>query len=208
MGCCQTITQEKAEFDMLLSASSLKKTKPTQEQESEGDESFNDISLDSSSYDRLHAIQDYNNQKSFVSSLNRSEDQFLVGRQERSLTNSFNLETAMSCASTKMLEDLYKQTDSRGTNFRHLTAPYRVSRMSVYRKNNTADLEFMSQAQNLANRLEEMRLNLNIQKQESDLVTDFELLFDANNLHATESPLGLETKLSVKGEYEGEERII
>lgn len=195
MGCCQTISQEKAEFDMLFSTSSLKRTKPTQEQESDRDESFNDISLNSSTYDRLHGAQDYNNQASFIYSLSRSQDQFLACKQDRSLTNSFNLETAMSCASTKILGHLYKETDSRETEFKHFTVPYRIN---GYRKTNPVEADFTSQAQHLTNRLEEMKLSLTIQRPVSDLITDSELQFDLNDPHGSKSPLAFEIKQSLE----------
>jgi hypothetical protein len=186
MGCCQTISQEKAEFDMFLSTSNCKKTKSTQEQESEGDESFNDISLDSSSYDRFHGTHDFKCQDSFTSSLNGSQEAFLASRQERSLTNSFNIETAMSCASSKALDDLYAQTDSRGgTNLRHFTAPYRISRMSVYKKSHPADTDFAAQALHFANRLEEIRVNLNTQRLGNELITDSQLSSSVKDLRGS-----------------------
>lgn len=207
MGCCQTISQEKAEFDMFFSTSNCKKTKSTQEQESEGDESFNDISLDSSSYDRFHGTHDFKCQDSFISSLSGSQEAFLASRQERSLTNSFNIETAMSCASSKALDDLYAQTDSRGTNLRHFTAPYRISRMSVYRKSNLADTDFAAQALHFANRLEEIRVNLNTQRLANDLITDSQSRMSVKDLRASDNSVTFQQRLECESIEEENGRI-
>lgn len=180
---------------MFLSTSNCKKTKSTQEQESESDESFNDISLDSSSYDRFHGTHDFKCQESFNLSLSGSQEAFLASRQERSLTNSFNIETAMSCASSKALDDLYAQTDSRGTNLRHFTAPYRISRMSVYRKSHLVDTDFAAQALHFANRLEEIRVNLNTQRLANDFITDSQSSLSAKHLRASDDSVTFRQRL-------------
>jgi len=195
MGCCQTISQEKAEFDMFLSTTNCKKTKSTQEQESEGDESFNDISLDSSSYDRFHGPHDFKCQDSFISSFNVSQEPLLASRQERSLTNSFNIETAMSCASSKALDDLYAHSDSRGTNLRHFTGPYRISRMSAYKKSHPAGTDFAAQALHFANRLEEIRVNLNTQRLANELITDSQLSLSFKDLRGSNNSITFRQRL-------------